>query len=159
MKPTWSRFLAEYPDYTTQPSSEAVKKRIGGNVDAAYILNTCTVRLSRGLNYAGVEVPASHPGMITVKGADKKSYALRVAEMRTWLPKVLGKPDFDETKLAGAAFNKGALAAMNGIIAFDIHFADATGHLDSWNGRSFSNELKAGDYWTRATRITVWKLM
>ena len=158
MKPTWSSFWAEYPDYGTYPDSDAVKKEIGGAVDAAYIANTCAVRLSRGLNYSGAPLPAQFAGLLTVKGGDGKRYALRVAEMRKWLPQVLGKPDFDHTKKEGEAFAKSTLASMKGIIAFDIRFSDATGHLDAWDGNVFSSEYKSADYWTRATRITLWSL-
>jgi hypothetical protein len=96
--------------------------------------------------------------MMTVKGGDGLNYALRVAEMRKWLPTALGQPDFDHAKKAAEAFDKSKLAGMKGIIAFNIPFADATGHLDAWDGGKFSSEYKASDYWTRATRITVWKL-
>jgi hypothetical protein len=158
VKPTWSKFWAEYPDYGTYPDSAAVKKDIGGSVDADYITNTCAVRLSRGLNYSGVPLPANLAGLLTVKGGDGKHYALRVAEMRKWLPQVLGNPDIDRTKTKGEAFDKSTLAALKGIIAFDIHFSDATGHLDAWDGQAFSSEYKVSDYWTPATRITLWSL-
>ncbi len=159
MKPTWTKFWNEYPDYGSYPDSATVKKEIGGDVDAAYITNTCAIRLSRGLNNSGAPVPSNFAGMLTVKGGDKLNYALRVAEMRKWLPTVLGKPTFDATKKSGAAFDKTPIAKFNGIIAFDIHFPDATGHLDAWDGSTFSSEYKVTrDYWTSATRITLWAL-
>ncbi|HEY3788485.1 MAG TPA: type VI secretion system amidase effector protein Tae4 [Urbifossiella sp.] len=158
MKPIWSKFWAEYPDYGTDPDSQAVKKEIGGAVNSGWIVNTCALRMSRGLNYSGVEVPAHFPGMSTVAGGDGKHYAFRVREVRTWLPNAIGQPDFNVTKKAGEAFDKSKLASMKGIIAFDIQFSDATGHLDAWDGSNFSHEYAASDYWTRATRITLWKL-
>jgi hypothetical protein len=158
MTPTWSKFWAEFPDYGTYPDSEAVKAMIGGNVDADYITNTCAVRLSRGLNDSGVPVPGNRAGLVTVKGGDGKRYALRVAEMRTWLPGALGKPAVDLRKKQGESFDKSSLAALKGIIAFDIRFSDATGHLDSWDGRTFSSEYNVEDYWAPATRITLWSL-
>ena len=158
MRPTWAKFWEEYPDYGTNPDSAAVKTDIGGSVDADYITNTCAVRMSRGLNYSGVPLPAKFAGLLTVTGGDGKHYALRVAEMRKWVPQVLGNPDFDQTKKSGEAFDKSTLAALKGIIAFDIHFSDATGHLDAWDGKAFSSEYKVSDYWTPATRITLWSL-
>jgi hypothetical protein len=158
VKPTWSKFWSEFPDYITYPDSAVVKKDIGGSVDAGWITNTCAVRLSRGLNYSGVLLPAKAPGLLTVKGGDGKYYALRVAEMRKWLTQTFGKPDFDLTKKAGVGFAKSTLASVKGIIAFDISFSDATGHLDSWDGSVFSSEYKVADYWTPATRITLWYL-
>ncbi|WZP00680.1 type VI secretion system amidase effector protein Tae4 [Isosphaeraceae bacterium EP7] len=159
MAMTWAKFWAEYPDYGTSPDSAAVKAEIGGEVDAAWIVNTCAVRMSRGLNYGGVPLPSKFAGLLTLKGADGKRYALRVAEMRKWLPTSLGAASFNLTKKAGEAFDKTQIAAMKGIIAFDIQFADATGHLDAWDGSSFSSEYKnTKDYWTLATRVTLWKL-
>ena len=158
MKPTWSKFWAEYPDYITYPDSAAVKKQIGGEVDAAWVVNTCAVRMSRGLNGSGVVVPAKFAGLVTLKGGDGKRYAIRVAEVRTWFPSALGAPDFDLKKKAGVAFDQATLSAFKGIVAFDISFNDATGHLDAWDGSGFSHEAKTVDYWGRATRITLWKL-
>ncbi|MEW4571363.1 type VI secretion system amidase effector protein Tae4 [Tautonia sp. JC769] len=158
MKPTWVKFQAEFLDYVNYPDSGAVKTLIGGGVDAAYITNTCAIRLSRGLNESGVPLPAHRNGLLTVRGGDSKYYALRVAEMRTWLPLVLGKPVVDHRKKAGTAFDTSTLSALKGIIAFDIRFSDATGHLDSWDGLTFSSEYKVSDYWTPATRITLWSL-
>lgn len=158
MGPTWDAFRRAYPDYRAYPAASAVKKAIGGAADADWIVNTCALRLSRGLNGSGVTVPAHFPGLATVAGADRKRYAFRVAEVRRWLPHAIGKADFDHTKAAGAPFDKATLAQLRGIIAFDIHFSDATGHFDSWDGTVFSHEYAAAEYWTRATRITVWKL-
>ena len=158
MKPDWSLFWSQYPDYGTDRDSAAVKKDIGGEVDAKGIVNTCAVRMSRGLNYSGVTVPANFAGLATVKGGDGKRYALRVAEVRRWLPHVFGKPDFDLTKKADDDFDKTTLAAVKGIIAFDIQFADATGHLDAWDGKVFSHEYGAAEYWKRASRISLWYL-
>jgi hypothetical protein len=160
MKPTWSKFWAEYPDYGTYPDSSEVKAAIGGAVNADWIVNTCAVRLSWGLNYSGVPLPSNFAGLLTLKGGDGMRYALRVREMRMWLPgaAVLGPPDFDLKKKAGEAFDKTKLAGMKGIIAFDIKFGDATGHLDAWDGSVFSSEYKSTDYWGRASRITIWEL-
>ena len=114
--------------------------------------------MSRGLNYSGVPVPGHFHGLYTVRGADRKHYALRVAEVRKWLPHAIGKPDFDLHKKSGTAFDKSTLSALTGIIAFDIHFSDATGHLDAWDGATFSHEYAAAEYWVKAKRITVWAL-
>jgi hypothetical protein len=167
MRPLWVAFWNAYPDYISDPDSEAVKKWIGGAIDAPWVRNTCAVRMSRALNYSGVRVPAGFPGLRTVKGGDGRNYAFRVAELRKWLPtaQALGKPDFEITKRRGDAFDKAGLAAMKGIIAFDIHFSDATGHFDAWDGSEFTHESgvstdlgSAGVYWKYATKITLWAL-
>lgn len=158
MKPSWSKFWYEYPDYGTYRDSAAVKAAIGGEVDDKSFVNTCAIRMSQGLNYSGVTVPGKFPGLYVVRGGDEKFYALRVAEVRKWLPTAIGPPDLDVKKKAGEAFDQTAWAAFKGIIAFDISFSDATGHLDAWNGTTFSHEYGAVEYWKRAHRITLWKL-
>jgi len=61
-------------------------------------------------------------------------------------------------KRKAEAFDKSGLASLRGIIGFDIHFADATGHFDLWDGSVFSDEYQAShDYWTLAKRIWLWK--
>jgi len=106
MRPTWGAFRRAYPDYGAYPAPAAVKQAIGGAADADWIVNTCALRMSRGLNGSGVTVPAHFPGLATVAGADRKRYAFRVAEVRRWLPHAIGKADFDHTKAAGAPFDK-----------------------------------------------------
>jgi hypothetical protein len=140
------------------PLPDDVKKLIGGNVDDEWIKNTCAIRLSRALNENGFPIPGKFAGLHTVKGGDGKRYAFRVVELHKWLDHVLGQSDFDLKKKAGDAFDKGALAAFKGIIGFDIHFSDATGHLDLWDGSVFTHEYQtSGEYWTQATRIWLWK--
>lgn len=165
-RPLWSDFFSAYPDYVNHDSDD-VKSTIGGAVNADWITNTCAVRMSRGLNYSNLAVPANFSGLHTVKGGDGKHYAFRVRELRLWLPTdtALGKPDVDVKKKQGDDFDKTTLKDMKGIIAFDIHFSDATGHFDRWDGTQFSHESgqstdfgNAGRYWALATRITLWAL-
>ena len=155
---SWYSLWIAYPDYQYFPDSKAVKEDIGGTVNVEWITNTCAVRMSRALNKNGVLVPINFNGLSTLKGRDERRYAYRVAEMRKWLEFALGKPDVDVKKQANSAFDKSSIASMKGIIAFDISFTDATGHLDMWNGVGFSSEYKTSkDYWTAATRVSLWK--
>ena len=154
----WSALWDAYPDYYNYPDSAEVKKMIGGAVNDAWITNTCAIRLSRALNYNGFPIPFNFAGLNTVRGNDRKRYAFRVRELRPWLQYVLGKPGFDHLKKAGTPFDKKTLADFKGIIGFDIHFSDATGHLDLWDGNVFSSEYHATpDYWVAASRISLWK--
>jgi hypothetical protein len=148
----------EYPDYVNYPKPEDVKAFVGGAVNDDWIENTCAIRMSRTLNYNGFPIPSSFSGLHTVKGGDGKRYAFRVRELRPWLVHRFGKPDFDVNKKAGEDFDKSGLSSIQGIIGFDIHFADATGHLDLWDGSSFTHEYQtSGEYWAGATRISVWE--
>jgi len=153
----WATLWNEYPDYILYTSTE-VKADIGGTVNESWITNTCAIRLSRTLNYNHIPVPVGFTGMSTIKGGDGKRYAIRVREMEKWLRFILGKPDFEIVKKEGTPFDKSQLSGMKGIIGFNIRFADATGHLDLWDGSQFSSEQKMSrDYWTAATKIWLWK--
>jgi hypothetical protein len=155
---SYSALWTEYPDYFNYPQPEDVKTYIGGNVDADWITNTCAIRLSRALNYNGAPIPAKFAGLHTVKGGDGKRYAFRVRELHQWLDHALGAPDFDTKKKRGDDFDKTQLSGKQGIIGFDIHFADATGHFDLWDGKTFSHEYQTtGEYWRLGTRIWLWE--
>lgn len=156
--PSYDTLWINYPDYMTYPDPDEVKELIGGEVNAAWITNTCAVRMSRALNGSGILVPRGFKGMSTVAGADHRRYAFRVREMRLWFASALVAPDFNLRKDANDAFDKSAIADMKGLIAFDIAFADATGHLDLWNGSEITSESHMSrDYYQAATRITLWK--
>jgi len=154
---SYSALWNAYPDYGNYPTPDSVKVLVGGGANDDWIVNTCAIRMSRTLNYNGLPIPGNFAGLHTVKGGDGKRYAFRVRELHAWLDHVLGAPDFDTSKKQGDAFDKSQLASMKGVIGFDIHFADATGHFDLWDGSTFSHEAQASqDYWTMATRIWLW---
>ncbi len=71
-------------------SASKVKAAIGGNVDAAWIANTCTIRISKCFNAAGVPIPRNHDGLTTVRGGDNLRYAFRVREFRAFLEETYG---------------------------------------------------------------------
>lgn len=118
-----------------------VKKKIGGAVDAAWITNTCTVRLSRALNYGGFEVPSPTKAkpMNVIKGGDAKWYAFRVREMSEYLRTRVGKPDVVST-------DPDDFIGKKGIIKFTISGSSAyTGHFDLWDGTGPRNHAYFGE--------------
>jgi Type VI secretion system (T6SS), amidase effector protein 4 len=157
--PGFSKLKDEYPDYVRY-SSQQVLEKIGGKVKENNFENTCAVRLSRTLNYNALKLPPpSQAGsMKVVSGADGNWYAFRVSELHDWLLKTIGNPVFDLPKESDTSFDKNRISQLTGIIMFKIAFRDATGHLDLWDGRSFTSEQAqiARDYWSKATRISVW---
>jgi hypothetical protein len=155
---TFSALFDQYPDYLSYPKPDQVKVLIGGAVNDDWIENTCAIRLSRTLNYNGFPIPGAFAGLHTVKGGDGKRYAFRVRELRPWLVHRFGPPNLDVKKKAGEDFDKRTLGSIKGIVGFDIRFADATGHLDLWDGSTFTHEYQtSGEYWAGATRISIWK--
>jgi hypothetical protein len=155
--PAWTPLWDEYPDYINF-ASVAVKQMIGGQVDSAMITNTCAVRLSRTLNYNNLKLPGNFPKLNYVTGADGLRYAYRVREIRRWMISKLGLPKFEQKKKLGDPFDKALIKDTKGIIGFDIAFKDATGHLDLWDGVTFTAEHTklTTDYWLAATSIWLW---
>jgi len=143
---------ANYPD----APAETVKRQIGGHVNADWITNTCAIRLSRALNYAGVLIPSHFPRLHVVSGYDHRWYAYRMQELKRWVEHTFGHPNIVEK--GGGTTSRSALAGHQGIIAFDIHFSDASGHIDLWDGNDFYESIYAtSDYFARATKIFLWE--
>lgn len=127
----------------------AVKALIGGNVDADYITNCCTIRMSRALNESGAPIPKGFPGLTTVSGADGKRYALRVKEFRAYLRATYGPPALS-ARGGGVA---DGFVGVPGIIVFDVRgWSDASGHVDLWNGSACAYE----GYWAQAFEVLLW---
>jgi type VI secretion system (T6SS) effector Tae4 (amidase) len=161
--------VPKFPDFdklwSSYPGGEAedVKKRIGGAVNADWIVNTCTIRMSRAFNYAGTEwrIPYGHkyadqkgaPKVLnTVKGGDGLRYAFRVAEFLKYLKEKFGKPQIRIFKERGEGMPD-AFAGRRGIVVFnDCGWNDATGHVDLWNKDSIAHEA----YWEQAKEVYLW---
>lgn len=126
-----------------------VKQAIGGAVDDTaggkpWILNTCTIRMSRAFNYSGQPVPgpgvAKSYGMLVIRG-DHKWYALRVAEFGKYMLAKYGKPT---VSVANPTSIPDEMTTKRGVIQFVIHFSDATGHFDLWDGETCRYETFFG---------------
>lgn len=144
--PSFSALKQHFPAL----KADAVKKLIGGNVDADYITNCCTIRLSRALNGAGAPIPKSFPGMTTVKGGDGKRYALRVKEFRVYMRQTYGPPTL--TARGGPVAE--SFRGVSGVIMFDVRvWSDATGHFDLWDGSTCAYE----GHWAEAFEVQLWQ--
>jgi hypothetical protein len=137
-----------------EESSDDFRKRIGGQADNPQITNTCTLRMSEAFNGAGQPIPHAHKGMITVRGGDKHFYAIRVAEFKRYMLDHYGPPDIVRGPPAGAKEGvlRDAFAHLMGVICFEVHFNDATGHFTLWDG----TDAVHGDYFDRAFRVSLW---
>ena len=97
--------------------------------------NACATRLSYVLNYNGIHVPKS-PLWKSVTGADHNNYIYQVDGMRVFLQQTFGDPDIKEGTTARPEDFKG----KKGIMVFDLHFSDASGHATLWNGTKAIDE-------------------
>jgi Type VI secretion system (T6SS), amidase effector protein 4 len=148
-------------DATAQAAGAlAVKHRIGGAVDAAWITDTCTLRLSRALNYSDQPVPHGFAGLRTVAGADKKWYAYAVLEMEQYLRTTYGHPQMSRGAAGALGVSTTSFSGKKGIVGFDLrayfrqenYRGQATGHLDLWNG----TECRYENYFAAATTVYFW---
>lgn len=131
-------------------AADQVKALIGGNVDADYITNLCTVRMSRALNGAGAPIPNGAPGLTTVRGGDGKRYAIRVKEFRQYMRATYGAPTLTERGGVVADSFRG----KQGIIIFDVRvWSDASGHVDLWDGSTCAYH----GYWAEAFEVSLWQ--
>jgi hypothetical protein len=140
--PAFDKIWAAYP----HGEASEVKKLIGGAVDAAWITNTCAIRVSRALNEAGFAIPRTVAGLNTVRGGDNKRYAYRVAELRRYMRTVLGRPDITSS-------NPDDFIGKKGLIVFEVRgWSDATGHFDLWDGTQPAH----AEYFDRASSVQLW---
>lgn len=155
--PPFGLLATAYPNYCVLPAPKDVQKMIGGEVQDPDITNTCTVRLSHAMNGAGVRVPKHWRSVTNRKGANDRYYIIRVADFRSFMESRFGPPTTDFRKKQGSTFDRKQIEGLEGGIAFEIGFSDATGHFELWFGDRFSHEHSAGkDYFVLASRISLW---
>jgi Type VI secretion system (T6SS), amidase effector protein 4 len=137
------------------PKSEAeeAKSIIGGNVNQPWLTNSCVVRISRSLNYAGYPIPSGFTGLSTVSGADGMRYAYRVEELRKYLVFAYGPPVASEERAPPRPGVPASFAGKTGIILFRVDgWVDATGHIDLWDGE----HTRHAEYFARAHFLALW---
>jgi hypothetical protein len=149
-------FEAMWAAYPNPGGTAAEAKRtIGGQVDAAWITNTCVIRISRSFNASGNPIPAvADDGLATIKGGDGENYALRVREFTRWMKRRYGQPDLvHEASTPEGGEVPAAFLGRQGVIIFEVEgWTDATGHADLWNGA----RCRHADYFARAQTVMLW---
>jgi hypothetical protein len=137
--------------------ADAAKRTIGGGADVSWISNTCVIRISRCFNYAGHPIPdRAGDEIITVRGADRMHYAVRVREFVRWTRRSFGPADFEHAYAppGGGAVPAGLLGRQ-GMIVFEVEgWTDATGHIDLWDGGMCRNH----GYFERASKVLLWEI-
>lgn len=139
------------------PAGEApeAKQIIGGAANAAWIQNTCVIRISRSLNYAGHPVPQGHKGLATVAGADGLRYAYRVMELYSYLLATYGEPTLSEDRAEPLPTAPDSFAGVKGIVCFRVKgWSDATGHIDLWDGA----RPRHAEYFAQSYSVLLWRV-
>jgi Type VI secretion system (T6SS), amidase effector protein 4 len=174
--PTFDTMQDNYPI----GASPDVLTRLFPGQDTSWIGNTCVIRISQSLNLSGKPIPRPtvlDHGVTVMQGAGdppnhgaglhvfratstNKWYAFRVREMIPYVTARFGPPAIVDDNRAGSD-RRGKFAGKIGLIGFEIHFADATGHMDLWDGATFNMEPDAStghDYFVMASKIMMWPL-
>jgi Type VI secretion system (T6SS), amidase effector protein 4 len=158
--PSVATLVKNYPT----GSADAAAKLVGGTVEANYsnpkykaYKNTCAIRVSRALNYAGDPIPAAGGGISnpfmkdkkirTDKGGDGKRYIYSTYDIRAYLTGRYGQPK----RFPGTA-TKADLAGVKGIIAFGFF------HIDVWDGSKCAGHDEGfGNAAVVSREILVWQ--
>lgn len=153
--PSFNALWSAFPD----GDPEAVKAEIGGRVDAGWIENTCTIRLSHALNEAGFLIPkgpsADVEGLHTISGENGNQYAYRVREMESWLRQTIGQPTLTRESKGSAGVDPSAFSGRRGIIMFEVDsWSNASGHMDLWR----DDQAKHAAYFEEAQSVSLWEL-
>lgn len=146
VRPKFSAMMAAYPTGEAQD----VLQKIGGKVEANNFKNSCSIRVSRSLNYAGHSVEYIPPNL-TVSGKDGKWYIYRVKTLTKYLHEKFGEPDITIHKKPYQEH----LTGKRGIIVFEVDaWRDASGHATLWNGIACSDKC----YFPLTKKVMLWEL-
>jgi hypothetical protein len=143
--------------YPATLGAEAVKQAIGGDVNQAHYKNTCIIRISQPLNYAGHLIPPDSKPFRTKLGKDKRWYGLRVDEFWDYMLRTYGKPIVHERRQKGKAIDAAKFSGIRGIIGFRLMFKDATGHFTLWDGSRLLYDGGYSNYFTNASEAALWE--
>ncbi|AZA81941.1 hypothetical protein C1637_24760 [Chryseobacterium lactis] len=156
-RPSWADMIKNYPN--TSKKTVPLYNEIGNGLIDLFNKapddweNTCSFRMSKGLNYSGFKLPYNNT-KYKAKGAkggvhigkDKLNYWYRVKELGKYLEEHLGTPEFDE-KLEKVGVGKtktglpkdkwDRLHKIKGIIMFKVSgWGNASGHFTLWDGKN-----------------------
>src|SRR4051794_38242993 len=122
--PAHSDLIAHYP----RGSMEEVGRLVGGTVETQitqYLWNSCCIRVSHCLNYAGDPIPPAGGGVLnsymgpgkkvqTYEGGDKKRYIFNTSDLKAYLIARYGPP----LRFPGSSTAE-TLGKIKGIILFN----------------------------------------
>ena len=127
--------------------SETAKDIVGGNLDMAWVTNTCVIRVCHALILAGFEISSAH-GLTTARGGNGKRYGFRVTEFERYLRGEVGPPT-----LTMASPKSTNIGGMQGIICFEVSgWSDESGHFDLWNGNTADHK----EYFKLSHEAHIW---
>jgi len=161
-KPQFNTLKNCYP----QGTADEIKARIGGNVNADWIENTCAIRMSHTLNCAGIPVPPRVSGgqRQWITGGNRKNYIFRVKQLDPEVKKFFGNGVTIAAPVGKRGVDYSAIRGKKGIIYFNTEGAwdDASGHFDLWDGsqmveKSHAYSATRDRYFSLSKSVTLWE--
>lgn len=152
--PEYDKLVKAYPNL---PLAE-VKALIGARVDADWVDNACTLRVSRALNYSDAKVPFikdAEGKQQTLKGADGLWYIFRVRILRKYLTDTYGAANIVAAGTTEAGVKTDPFLHARGIIGMKVSgWTNATGHFTLWDGAAC---VDGTNYLPQASEAWLWK--
>ena len=162
--PTGPVTFAKLKSCFPQGTVAQVKKQLGGSVDAAWITNTCAIRMSQSLNCAGRAVPFLKGETVRGKAPTNFNYIFRVKQLAPQMKRWYGNGLTVKAKAGTRGVPVSAFNGKKGIISFDLtgKWDDATGHFDLWDGTQMveanhANAKTTKEYFGSALSVTLWQ--
>jgi hypothetical protein len=164
--PPFQKMWDAYPDAS---DVHDVGTLIGGHVlinlelpeDKGQWKNTCAVRTSRALNYAGDPIPGPSRfklkkggTMDVVSGSDKLWYAHRVTDLEEYLRRTYGSPS-DSVEPGKGGVDMTRFGGRKGIVVYEVGWDNATGHIDLWDGTKVRHEDFSKE--PKLTKVLFWE--
>ena len=150
--PSWDDLFDNYAG--DEEASDDFRTRIGGAVDNSQLSNTCTLRMSEAFNGAGQAIPEEPPRPL--HRARRRKEELRSARRRVQAVHAQHLRRAGHRADPARRLEDGVLRTdfshLRGVMCFEVHFADATGHFTLWDG----TQPVHGDYFARAYRVSLW---
>ena len=153
--PSLDSMWPQYPIGAPADVAVLVGGTVGDNI-TKYHWETCCIRLSRSLNYAGRSVEGfatmanpymdgPNPKVRASKGADGRWYIYSCYDLRVYLEKRFGR-----AKKFGS-FAESDLSDVRGVIMFAFR------HVDLWNGSNVRYNTDFTDGTKMVKEILVWE--
>jgi len=165
-KPSYQNMNAYYPKMGNDDMPlMQLCQLVGGQILSRYlggnIANGCAIRISRALNYSGVNIP-NIPGQ-TYAGSDGKNYFIYAQHLYKFCLKTFGSPDIHKTAADGAPNATNFLNSLIGLQNRGIYIMKpknqtefkASGHATLWGGLDC---VGGHNYFAAASHIYIWKL-
>lgn len=156
--PTIEMLFLKYAYGTIDDVANLIGGTVAANIRNPKYINykdTCAIRVSRALNYAGDPIPPlggfAHPTMKgeklrSDKGGDEKRYIYSTTDMREYLNKRYGYPK----KFPGNA-TADDVKGLRGIIAFGYV------HIDLWDRGTVANSSFFGNAKVANDSVLIWE--